>query len=61
MLQQERRAIILKAEFVGGWSKIWDPEDPGVIFLLCHKIFCSLGQVIPMLASTGTTDTAASL
>lgn len=61
MLQQEQRTVILRAEFVGGWSNIWDPEDPGVIFFLCHKILCSLGRVIPLLACTGTRNTAASL
>jgi len=61
MLQKERRAIILRAECVGGYSKVWDPEDPGVSFLLCHKIFCALGQAISALVPTGTTETAESL
>lgn len=61
MLQEERTAITLRAECVSGWSKVWDPEDPGVIFLLCHKIFCALGQAIPVLVPTGTPETAASL
>lgn len=59
MLQEERRAINLRAERVGVWSKVWDPEDLGIIFLLCHKIFCTLGQAIPVLVSISKMETAA--
>ncbi|KAJ7410177.1 hypothetical protein WISP_110125 [Willisornis vidua] len=37
MLKEERSAIILRAEFVGGWSNIWDPEDPETLLRLVSE------------------------